>query len=297
LADRRAPGYLDRLVSTTTRAAHDVAGGLRGGAARSVRTRTQIRWGVPGGLEVEAAPLPEDPSGPAPRRAMPAQSRPVAPQWHGRAPAPEREAALPDGANAATPTPSLVSHDEHRAARPLPAPTAQPRIDRVAVHESQVIETPLRSPTDSPTVSPVRSAVRRDEATPHAPTQATHPQAWPADRPAEVARDHMGVTRARHRPTEGDVPHAPRPALPVVVPLRPREPRPAPSPAPGAIRSAPPQLHIGTIEVTIAAPTPPPPVQVAPIQQAHAPAVRAHSAPQPAERISRPLATYGLGQW
>jgi hypothetical protein len=304
LAERRAPGYLDRLLSASARAAHEVAGDSRGSAPRSVRARAQIRWGVPGdfGVEVEGAPLPAVPSGPTPRQASPTEPRPFARQAHIHAPAPDPGAAIPDGMNAAAPTPNLGSRDEHRAARPRPAPTAaaQPRIDRLAARESQAVDdpvNPLRGPTESPTISPARSAARRDEATPHAPARATHAQAPPDGPPAQTPRNPTGAIPASRRPPEGDAPRRPRQVSPLAMPLRPHEPRPTPPPAHVALRSASPQLHIGTIEVTIAAPAPSPQAQVAPIRPAQAPAVPARSAPQPPQRISRPLATYGLGQW
>jgi len=285
----------------TAHATHDVAGGLPGDAPRRVRTRAQIRWGLPGGLDVESAPWPADPAGAAPRRATPPKLEPAPRQGRGHAPTSGCEAQIQDAVYTAALTPSADSHDEHRAARPSPAaPAAQPRIERLAVRQSQAVGdpvTPLRSPTGTPIASPARSATRRDEPGSHAPSRAMHTRGRPDDHPAQAPQNLAGAIRPSLRAPDGDAARRPQQVSPLSVPLRPREPLPTPSPAPSALRPAPPQLHIGTIEVTIAAPTPPPPVQAAPVHSAGPPAVVVSSATEPAQRISRALATYGLGQW
>jgi hypothetical protein len=276
-------GYLDRLVD-------DVAT-RRGRAARAPR---QILWGP----TRPAAPAADDETGaaelarpatrPTPRRSADHAPQPVAPQPGTPEPSPF-PASFP-----------LRVVTDPAPVRQLPGtPPARPAERR---------QPPVRPerPQDRPAVparpAPTNRAGHQHQPgrpVPGAPVPAQPPAASPTQLPAAVTDALARLSALSNRTLPAAQPHPTRSPVPA-------SPTPLPAPARAATPSAPPaavspgrppreqptrapQVHIGSIEVTIAAaappaPAPPPIPQPAPVAAA------------PAGRLSRPVAPFGLGQ-
>ncbi|HEX8082149.1 MAG TPA: hypothetical protein VF557_18200, partial [Jatrophihabitans sp.] len=165
--------------------------------------------------------------------------------------------------------------------RPHPLPAT-----RTSVERSGQPDRPRRRDADTPAPAP---AQRPPAQLPAAVTDALARLSALSD---QVRRDAQPVTI--HPPA---TPPARQPAPAArVVRTEPRGTAPAAVFPPGPARERParaPQVHIGAIEVTIAAPVPPPAVAaVAPAPRQPAPAALA----APPGRLSRPGAAFGLGQ-
>lgn len=286
MADRRPTtsrglgGYLSRLVEATARP--------RTGAAHLPR---QLAWGPPrpaptdsSAAEPELMDIPRPVAHPRPpaRAAHPEQSaqRPAEPDQiePEPAPVPASPATLPlrpnvIGGRSDGPPPTLEPHAAVQRATPAAVP--EPRVPvAVPIRPSAPIHT---APVEQPTV-----------------TTAPPPQAAP-----NISALERLAARSLALPNEDDTNavRPPVPARPAHVPRgAPNPPRPtsAPLPAAPAVRRATPrepEVRIGTIEVTIASPSPPPVAAFpAPARKVVIPA------PAPAGRLSRPLSGYGLGQ-
>jgi hypothetical protein len=273
LAERRRSGYLDRLL--------DVGARPRSAAARPPR---QIAWGPPAVIAPEA-----DGSAVQAARTEPTARRTVRPASSRRPLHPETEPAAPLAgqpvrrARAAGSQPAARA--QHRAP-PEPAPASSPAAPRPA-EPPRTMPGPPAPATSRPPPLPL---VPR----PQAPEDRAQPLAAPV--PPVLERLEANSLRLPARPGPGS-------ARPPAAPAATRAARPAvgltarqatPVAEVRKQRDEParePQVRIGTIEVTVAAPPPLPPAPPAPAQPLPAAAV-----PAPVARLSRPSMSYGLGQ-
>jgi hypothetical protein len=281
LPDRR--GYLDRLVDN-----------LASRRDRAARVPRPIAWG------------PTKPVGATEAEDLAPERRPDVPvrksRTVGRADEPERS------------TPQVTAHRPRPVAttvvQPLRVVAATPISPDVrtppATTVQQIITPP--SPTEQPRRSTARpvSSVERSEPQPviaaPVPSEAPRTRAAATEPrlPDDVryALDRLAALSKQvpqAQPTTAARPPAP-PSLPAPVETLRREVKqPAPVVPPRHQRSAEPtrtpQVHIGSIEVTVAQPTTPPPPPAAPPVPQPQPA-----APAPAGRLSRPSTSFGFGQ-
>jgi hypothetical protein len=202
-------------------------------------------------------------------------------------PAPEAQAKAPPAV-----TPPV------RPPGALPAPPL--RRDRLAQTGPERTPEPPPHRVSAPEPAHVPRDVRPPGAARVPPAQPAPPPAVPLTArqplPAAVSRalERLGAHSLR-LPASTDPVSGPPPARPAVSePVWPlRTPAVTPVVGPRAQRDEPvrePQVRIGTIEVTIAAPPPPPAPAGAPAPRPLA------TAPATATRLSRPPASYGLGQ-
>jgi hypothetical protein len=173
------------------------------------------------------------------------------------------------------------------AAPPSPSPIAPPRLEPgLAQPGRRAASEALATPAE---VRPARPAEATASARPAAPLEP--PPALPrasielsSASPREIAPPPPPIA-----PSAAPPPSAPAAALPLITP----PPPPPRAPVPAARERAPPGLHIGTLEVRIVAPAPPPASfalqRPAPSRAARGPAVRSGG-------IARGFSVFGLGQ-
>lgn len=275
-------GYLGRLV--------EVAGRARESPRESaVHLPRQLAWGPPraaadellaaepepqdiarSAIRARPAPRVERAGRPAPRSAEPEQDAPSSER------APVRSARLPMPV-----TPAIPVAPESRG----PAPRTAPRATPTTVSQPSP-PVPLRPSAPPRTAQPARPEQRAAEVTPPplAPTVAHALERLAARSLRTPAKDETRAAPPTPRGGEAAEPsRAATPARPVSLPL-------PIAPQPRRETSREPQVHIGTIEVTIASPAPPAPAFPPPTRRVVA------TAPAPAGRLSRTLSGYGLGQ-
>ena len=279
MRERTSSGYLDRLLD-------QVSGRRTRDAAQPPR---RLPWGAtrPAGAGSDDEKLPTPPVA-RPATAPPRRADPPQPQRIRRAAEAPPRRGVP---TATTAEPRLPQ----RPARTTVREVVREQVSRAEPEPGPPTARVVRERTER-----IRETVRRVEREPRgsAPTPVS-PQLPDA------------VTRAMQRLGALSI-HVPPPAEPVTVPPPPPPPPMptgasrtvaapervperqaavlvAPRPVPAEQPSRPPQVHIGSIEVTVAAPPAPP--------AAPPPAPRAAAAPPaPVTRLSRPTDRYGFGQ-
>jgi len=281
-----ARGYLDRLVD-----------GVATRPGRAARSPRQIAWGP----TRPATPLADDEVGDLRRAAPPVPAAPRVPRRTTELPPPPAPSATvpppahepglrvvtaPLVANPVVSKPDSPVRAESRPAAPANRPGRVPAVP--ARPASAVPANPPR---------PDRTGGQHPVA---APPRPTTPATLPAPVTEALARlsalsgrlDRQAQPAAARLPEPSAAPEPTRAAGPRADTVH---PAPAAVPVPRPAREQPvrtPQVHIGTIEVTIAAAAPPPPAP-APVA---APQQPAPVAAAPAARLSRPATAFGLGQ-
>jgi hypothetical protein len=272
-------GYLGRLV--------EAAGRPRESAVHLPR---QLAWGPPRAVLDEppaAEPEPQDVartsclSRPASRVVRAAQPTP-------RSAEPERFRPPPEPAPFRTGRPPL---------RPIPAIPVAPGDPGPAPEPHTTASRPTPTTVSQPNAPmPVLSSAPRRTASPEQPAAAV---ALPPVAPTVAHALERLAARSLRLPEHDDATvvrppvRAAEPSEPslVATPARPVPVALPAAPQPRLDASGEPQVRIGTIEVTIASPAPPPvPTVPPPVRRVVVPA------PAPAGRLSRPLSGYGLGQ-